>query len=83
MKHLCALHGCKKYAVFHCPVASCKQIFTCSPSYEKHLKKHFKNSEDCVKEIKQKHIQQNNGYEKPKMQSESYEPNICHEKKVK
>ena len=63
-----------------CLQAAIKHLLA-GPSYERHLKKHFKNSENCVKEIKQKQIQQDNAKEKPKLQSASYELNICHESK--
>ena len=78
MKHWFALHGYIKYSDFHCYVACCKQIFTYENQFKK---KHLKNSEDCVKEIKQKYFQQDNGKEKRKMQSESYELNVFHESK--
>jgi len=71
----------KNIPTFIVVFASCNQTFTCGPSYERHLKKHFKNSENCVKEIKQKQIQQDYANEKPKLPSASYELNICHESK--
>ena len=58
IKHLFVLHGCRKNSELHCFVTSCSQIFTCGSSSERHLKKHFKNSQNCDNEMKQKNNQQ-------------------------